>query len=292
MRLLAGSHRTDSGVAQVVAPAVLALMLAFVVTGCSGTDRSDADGPTTTQQIVSESSESDGGGATAPGSIASGSTDPDRPDASAGSSGGTFDVVDVPETGVPGLDSDDTFCAAWSRFGGSWQVIQVAANFAPDPTIVPAMEVVASPVVTRAFEAMLAVWPGELADERDVVADGFFGPFDRRATTALDALVVAGATPADIAEIGAAWEEALAGRRPDDPIVTPALPAELWAIVDAASADFDGRLVGFVSDPSMRIVVETPRTDAYLATACPDQGSLAGTEIDADALDDDLDADG
>lgn len=290
MRLLAGSPRSDAAVAQVVAPAVLGLTLVLVSAGCAGTDRSDADGPTTTHQIVSASSEADveGGAATVPGSVAPGPTDPDLPDGSAGSPGATFEVVDVPETGVPGLDSDDTFCAAWSRFGGSWQVIQVAANFAPDPTIVPAMEVVASPVVTRAFEAMLAVWPDELADERDAVADGFFGPFDRRAATALDALVAAGATPADIAEIAAAWEEALAGRRPDEPVVTPALPAELWAIVDAASTDFDGRLVGFVADPSMRIVVETPQTDAYLATACPDQGSLAGTEIDED-LDNDPD---
>ena len=192
----------------------------------------------------------------------------------------TNTLVEVPETGVPGLDSEDSFCAAWSRFGGSWQVIQVAANFAPDRSVVPAMEVVAAPVVTAAYDAMLDAWPDELADEREAVADGYFGPLDRRAETALDALTAAGATADDLAAIGGAWEAALAARQPDDPVVTPELAEEQRAIVDAAAADFDARLVGFVDDPSMRITVETPRTDAYLATACPDQGALTGAEVD------------
>lgn len=190
----------------------------------------------------------------------------------------TFAVVDVPETGVPGLDSDDAFCAAWSRFGGSWQVIQVAANFAPDLAVVPAMEVVASPVVDRAYDAMFAAWPQELADERDVVADGFFGPLGRRADVALDALARAGATDDDLDALAAAWEAALVARQPDDPVVTPELSDELSSIVLTATLDFDALLVGIVDDPSMRITVETPLTDAYLATACPDQGSLLGTE--------------
>lgn len=221
------------------------------------------------------------------GTVAGGSSEPAPSSPVTAESSGdpgalpTFTVVEVPETGVPGLDSDDSFCAAWSRFGGSWQVIQVAANFAPDPTVVPTMEVVAAPVIDAASEAMFAAWPGELDDERDAVADGFFGPLDRRADVALSALADAGATAADLVAIGAAWEAALATRQADDPVVTPELPDELWAIVDVAAADFDGRLVGFVDDPSMRIVVETPATDAHLATACPDQGALIGTEIDA-----------
>ena len=192
----------------------------------------------------------------------------------------TFAVVEVPETGVPGLDSDDSFCAAWSRFGGSWQVIQVAANFAPDPSVVPAMEVVAAPVVAAAYDAMLAAWPDELTDERDVVADGYFGPLDRRAAAALESLTAAGATRADLAALGSAWEAALAARQPDDPVVTPELTDGLWAIVDAAALEFAAQRVDFVDDPSMRITAETPRTDAYLATACPDQGALTGGEID------------
>lgn len=193
----------------------------------------------------------------------------------------TFPVVEVPEVGVPGIDSEDAFCAAWSRFGGSWQVIQVAANFAPDPSIVPAMEVAASPVIGDAYDAMFDAWPDELVAERSTVADGFFGPLDRRALAAETALVVAGATPDDLAAIADAWVAALATRDPDDPVLTPEVTDDRWALVDAAAAMFADQLVDFRDDPSMRITVETPRTDAYLATACPDQGALTGAEIDA-----------
>jgi hypothetical protein len=193
----------------------------------------------------------------------------------------TFPVVEVAESGIPGIDSEDAFCAAWSRFGGSWQVIQVAANFAPDPSIVPAMEVVASPVIGDAYDAMFEAWPEELVTERSTVADGFFGPLDRRALAAETALVVAGATPDDIAAIGDAWVAALATRDLENPVLTPELTDDQWALVDAAAATFADQLVEFRDDPSMRITVETPRTDAYLATACPDQGALTGTEVDA-----------
>lgn len=191
----------------------------------------------------------------------------------------TFAVVEVPETGVPGLDSDDSFCAAWSRFGGSWQVIQVAANFAPDPSVVPAIEVVAAPVVDRAYDAMFAAWPAELADEREAVADGFFGPLERRAEVALDALDRAGADDDDLDALASAWVAALAARQPDEPVLAPELTDELRELVDVAAADFADERVAFVDDPSMRIVVQTPTTDAYLATACPDQGALTGTEV-------------
>ena len=193
----------------------------------------------------------------------------------------TVPVVEVPESGVPGIDSADAFCAAWSRFGGSWQVIQVAANFAPDPSVVPTMEVAAAPVIGGAYDTMFANWPGELAGEEAVVADGFFGPLDRRAEAALDALVAAGATSADVAAIGDAWVAALQERNLDDPVLLPTLTDEQWALVDTAAATFTAQRVDFVDDPSMRITAETPRTDAYLATACPDQGALTGGEIDA-----------
>lgn len=192
----------------------------------------------------------------------------------------TFPIVEVPETGVPGLDSDDSFCAAWSRFGGTWQVIQVAANFAPDPAVVPVMEVTAAPVVAAAYDAMLAAWPDELAGERDAVADGFFGPLDRRAEAALAALESAGATADDREALAAGWETALSGRRADAPVVLAELDDGLQALVDDAAAALSAQLVDFVDDPSMRITVETPLTDAYLATACPDQGALTGGEVD------------
>lgn len=271
---------------------------AALLVGCSGDDTgpdtgsdtgSDAESPTTTTNTTTNTTT-----AVADAAATAPSTPPDadpvatlvapstetEPPPSTERPLTTFEVVEVPETGVPGLDSDDSFCAAWSRFGGTWQVIQVASNFAPDPTVVPAMEVVAAPVVVGAYDAMLAAWPDDLDDERDVVADGFFGPLDRRAQAALDALISAGANDADVAALGSAWVDALAARQPDDPVLFPELTDELGALVDVAAAEFASQRVDFIDDPSMRITAETPLTDAYLATACPDQGALTGGEID------------
>lgn len=268
---------------------ITALLIPPLATACSGDD--DAAPVTAPPDTVGADSSPttrapDPPATVAPEASAPGSTGPDPstspPTTSPPTTGpaATADLPTVPETGIPGLDSDDSFCAAWSRFGGTWQVIQVAANFAPDPGVVPVMEVVAAPVVDHAFDAMFAAWPTELADERDVVASGYFGPLDRRAAVALDALADAGATASDLTALAAAWEAALAARRPDDPVVMPQLPGHLEPVVAAAAADLDARLVGFADDPSMLITAETPRTDAYLATACPDQGALTGGEVE------------
>jgi len=135
----------------------------------------------------------------------------------------TFEVVDVPESGVPGIDSDDAFCAAWSRFGGSWQVIQVAANFADDPAIAVEMEVVAAPVIDEAYDAMFAAWPETLEAEREAVAEDFFGPLARRADAALEALDAVGATEDDLAWLAKGWVTALLRRDLDDPVLLPDL---------------------------------------------------------------------
>jgi hypothetical protein len=276
-----------------------ATLVATAVTlgaACSGDDDAglvpDADGPTTTSTAPSATeettvpveapgtTEAHGGPATTSPSEPTQPSEPPGPTLSTTTVAATFPVVEVPESGVPGLDSDDSFCAAWSRFGGTWQVVQVAANFAPDPAVVPVMEVTAAPVVGAAYDAMLAAWPAELASERDAVADGYFGPLDRRAEAALAALVSAGASDADLDALARAWEAALAGRRADEPVVVAELDDRLQALVDAAAAEFAAQRVDFVDDPSMRITVETPSTDAYLATACPDQGALTGGEVD------------
>ena len=95
----------------------------------------------------------------------------------------------VADTGVPGLDSDDAFCAAWSRFGGSWQVlVQAGARSAIRPQVAR-LEVIASTVVEDAYDDVFAAWPAELETERDVVADGYFGAFQRRSADAAAALV-------------------------------------------------------------------------------------------------------
>ncbi len=189
-------------------------------------------------------------------------------------------MVEVPETGVPGLDSLDQFCSSWSRFGGSFQVISVASAFlSEDPAAAFGVEVAAAPVVTDSFELLLAGWPEELVTEFDTVAESVFGPFAARSADAMTALTSAGATEADIADLSELWISALAKRDPTTPEVALDLPANLQTLVDAAAADFASSHPSVFTDPALVNDVATPLTDQYLAVSCPDQGSLAGGEV-------------
>jgi hypothetical protein len=193
--------------------------------------------------------------------------------------GPTF--VTVPDTGVPGLDSDDAFCAAWSEFGGSWQVMVQAAFAGTHP--VGRLEVIAAPVVTEAYEAVFAAWPPELESERDVVAEAYFGAFQRRGEAALAALAEAGADDDAMAELATAWRQALAGYDPTTASLPLDLRDDVAALVDTATGGFEDARVPLVDDPSMVITVETPLTDSFLATACPDQGWIVGQDVVGDA---------
>ena len=184
----------------------------------------------------------------------------------------------VAETGVPGLDSDDSFCAAWSRFGGSWQVL-VQAGASLDPAEVARLEVVASALVEDAYNDVFAAWPAELETERDVVADGYFGAFRRRSDDAAFALSNAGATDDDRARLATAWADALERYDPAAPAVDVAVPDELGPLVDTAAGAFAQQRVPLPTDPTMVITVETPLTDEFLASACPDQGWIVGQDV-------------
>jgi hypothetical protein len=185
------------------------------------------------------------------------------------------------DTGVPGLDSDDAFCSAWSRFGGSWQLL-VQAGAAGDPGQVARLEVIASTIVQDAYDDVFDAWPASLESEREVVADGYFGAFQRRSADAAAALAATGASDADIAELAQAWDAALAQYDPATAIDVP-VPPDLQPIVDQAANSFGEQRVPLQSDPSMVITVETPLTDEMLATACPDQGWIVGQDVSDDA---------
>jgi len=185
------------------------------------------------------------------------------------------------DTGVPGLDSADAFCSAWSRFGGSWQLL-VQAGAAGDPDEVARLEVIASTIVQDAYDDVFDAWPASLESEREVVADGYFGAFQRRSADAAAALAATGASDADIAELAQAWDAALAQYDPATAIDV-AVPPDLQPIVDQAASSFGEQRVPLQSDPSMVITVETPLTDETLATACPDQGWIVGQDVSDDA---------
>jgi hypothetical protein len=184
----------------------------------------------------------------------------------------------VPETGVPGLDSDDAFCAAWSRFAGTWQVLLVGATFLDDPGRVAQWEVVASSVVLEAYDDLLEHLPAGLEPERQLLVDGYFGVLARRAEAAADALAAADPDGDAAQSLGEQWLDALAGRDPSTPDLDVDLPDELEPVVEDAAGRLQAARVPIGIDPSMNVTVETPLTDEFLTT-CPDQGTLAGGEV-------------
>jgi hypothetical protein len=249
-----------------------ALPLAIVLVTCSSGD-DDTAGTTLATDPPSAASP-------APDTAPQGSTGP--PASTAPPTVAPESTAAPPSTGVPGLDSEDAFCAAWSRFGGSWQVL-VQANFAGDPAEATRLEVVAAPLVATSFDDVLAAWPSELEHERELVADGYFGPFQRRSADALQALRESGASDDDIARLAESWSVALAAYDPMAFTIAVSVPPDLEQLVADAAALFAGRRVPIPEDPTMVIAVETPDTDAYLATACPDEGWIVGQDVDDEA---------
>ena len=205
----------------------------------------------------------------------------EEPDGAAANPTPTTTVVEVPITGTPGLDSGDAFCAAWSRWAGSLQVIAVASAFGTGTAdTVAELEVAASPVVLAGYTGMLEHWPAELAAERDAAADDLFGPFTRRSEAAYDALVAAGADDPAVAAVADAWVATLAARDPTTADVTVDMLDELHDLVAAAASEFAVVRVPFADDPSLQTAPATPATLDHLETACPDDGALAGLEVD------------
>jgi hypothetical protein len=259
---------------------VAAALMALVVLGgaCSGDD-DDATDPTAA--VVTSAPQSRVGGSSTPpttrGPIAPGSSAAPLDTAPVTA----LPTIAVAETGVPGLDSEDEFCAAWSRFGGSWQLL-VQTGAAGDAAHVALLEVIASTVVQGAYDDVFAVWPAQLESEREVVADAYFGAFQRRSADAAAALSAAGATDADVAALAEAWDAALAQYDPST-TVDVAVPPDLEPLVDEASNIFSEQRVPLQADPSMVITADTPLTDEFLGTACPDQGWIVGQDVVDDA---------
>jgi hypothetical protein len=176
-------------------------------------------------------------------------------------------------TGVPGLDADDPFCAAWAGYVGTVQALGIAASFGDLPsTRFAATELTAAPRLVEVTAAIDASWPAELAAERDIVIEQRIGPYSRRAARGVEALVVAGVTATDQSTLSTAWQTALQRRDPEVPVIElPAIAGDLQAKVDAAAAAYDAAVTPFAQDPSLAVDgVDNPATDAYLAVHCPD----------------------
>jgi hypothetical protein len=186
-------------------------------------------------------------------------------------------VTAAPEpTGVPGLDAEDPFCSVWAAYVGTLQALSIAASFGGLPSDqFAAVELVSTPRLVEVAAAIDASWPSELAAERTVVLDKKIGPYARRASRGVDFLRAAGVSDAELVTLGAAWQQALSVRDPQATVIEPSpVAADLQAKLDEAAAAYDSEVTPFAQDPSLVVDgVETPATDAYLVTHCPDLAS-------------------
>ncbi len=190
----------------------------------------------------------------------------------------TATIATVPEQGLPGIDSSDPFCRAWSEFAGSFQALTFASVVGSDPFAAARLEVVAAAVVVAAVQSLDEEFPDSIADEREPFVADVVGPFGRRAARATQELRAAGLTPDDVATLGDAWLVALVETGVDDPDIVVAVPDDLTAAVDEATTAFAANVPSIAADPSLVTDAETAATFDYLAQRCPDQGTLGGID--------------
>lgn len=261
--------------------AVLAIALATV--GCSTGDGTDLDvrvPADTSPATVAGSASSPPIGVAPSSTSAPVTTPPSEPAPTASTDAPAASVEPVLETGVPGLDAADEFCAAWSRFGGSFQVVAVHAAFGEGSAESTARyELMAAPTVVEAYEEMALHWPAELAEEFEAAHQRRFGPLAARLDAAYQALVDVGLGGDGAAAMRTAWIDALAERDPLAADVAVELSPELADIVESAVAGHLAAVGSWADDESLVTDVATPSTDAYLSTECPDQGALSGQEV-------------
>jgi hypothetical protein len=192
--------------------------------------------------------------------------------------------VAVPETGVPGIDSDDAFCRSWSQYAGTFNALAYAWGVQA-PEAAAALEVAASAAITASVDGMSKNLPAEIESNRRSLTVDVPGPFLGRATKARALLVAAGADDATVDALGEAWIAAIteAGISSDD--LSIAVPAGVGPILETAAAQFASDLPPMFEDPTL----DTTQFDIspsleYIANTCPDQGTLAGNDnVGADA---------
>ena len=190
----------------------------------------------------------------------------------------TVAIEPVPDVGVPGIDSADPFCRAWSEFAGSFQALAFAPIADSGPVAAARLEVVASSAVTSSAQTLADEFPESVASEREIFLDDVIGPFARRAARASDELRAAGLAAGDIEQLGDVWLAALADAGVDDPEIVVAVPDGLTDAVDAATEVFAANVPVIAADPSLVTGARAPATLGYLADNCPDQGILAGND--------------
>lgn len=192
------------------------------------------------------------------------------------------DVVDsiepVVDTGVPGIESDDDFCRAWSEFAGSYQALTF--SWAVVGGVESArLELVANDALRSAVVTLGETLPDELEAERQALTVDLTTPILRRADRGREILSEQGVSADANAALGGLWLAAVteAGTESES-LAVPIDDGELDASVDAAAGVFVGELPPITEDPSLIVDVAIPSTEQYLFDNCPDRGILAGND--------------
>lgn len=255
---------------------IVVVALAIAASSCSSGGASTGAGQTTADDVEPTTDSTPDFVRNSGEVIAGSGAADDTPPGTEGEPDSTTTIATVPDTGVPGIDSDDAFCRAWSEFAGSFQALGIASAFA-EPDAAARLEVIAAPAVVAAVADLGEHLPATLEAERTKLLDEFAGPFARRAARAEDELRAAGVERID--ELRGIWLAQLIESGVDDPTIAVTLPDDVDAgAVDAAAAAFAAAVPRIVEDPSLVTVVEIPMTDEYLVANCPDQGILGGND--------------
>ena len=184
-------------------------------------------------------------------------------------------IEPVPETGVPGINSSNEFCRAWSEFTGSFQALGLVSAIGDRDTAYQ-LEVIAASTLTAAVNTMEANLPAELETERVALVKDLAGPLFDRATLAEADLIGVGIEPL---MLRAVWLAALTEAGVDDPALQVVVPASIDGVaLDAAVAAFSNTQLRIVEDPALITDARIPLTDAYLGNVCPDGGTLSGND--------------
>ena len=214
-------------------------------------------------------------GSTAPAS----ESDPSSPDEVVATVEAVVESIEpVAETGVPGIESDDGFCRAWSEFAGSYQALTFAAG-TDDPLDAARLEIVANDAVRSGAAGLATFLPGELEADRVALTETLTTPIVRRADRARELLAESGVDDDENARLGEVWLDALAdqGLQTTDLEVTIDDRALDVAVREAAVTLAD-ELPPIVEDPSLIVDVDLSALEAHLFDNCPDRGTLTGND--------------
>lgn len=250
--------------------AAVLIAVAASLAGCSGSDKPSPG-------RVDEA---------AGGSVVVESTHTVGPTAATGPGDGTKAIASddepfatVAESGVPGIESDDPLCRGWSEFAGSFQALALLSMSAPDPAAAMRLEVVAAAAVLDAVATIEETFPTDIAGERELFVNDLLGPFSRRAERLRDELRSAGVDEAGLEMLGARWLESLAAAGVDDPEITVEIPRSMEPAVEAAVTAAQASIPAIGADPSLVVDPSAPATMAYIASNCPDRGTLGGNDV-------------